>query len=100
MRRRSGRGHPREGRRGVLSDFLSNKGHLFDELFEQDFPRLELVETFPLSNYLRYLLSGGLNFRELVPTFTEPALRALEQPLRPARRLLGLHHLIVLRRRA
>jgi len=69
-------------------------------LFEREFPSLELVETFPLTNYMRYLLSGGLNFRQLVPTFTEPALRALERALRPARRVLGLHHVIVLRRRA
>jgi hypothetical protein len=60
-------------------------------LFEREFPSLELVVTFPLSNYhLRYLFSGGLNFRQLVPTFTEPALRALERALRPARRVLGL----------
>jgi len=69
-------------------------------LFEREFPSLELVETFPLTNYLRYLLSGGLNFRQLAPTFTEPALRALERALRPARRVLGLHYVIVLRRRA
>ncbi len=68
-------------------------------LFEREFPSLELVETFPLTNYLRYLLSGGLNFRQLAPAFTEPALRALERALRPARRVLGLHYLIVLRRR-
>ena len=68
--------------------------------FEREFPSLELVETFPLSNYVRYLLSGGLNFRQLAPTFTEPALRAIELVLRPARRLLGLHYAIVLRRRA
>jgi hypothetical protein len=66
--------------------------------FQREFPRLQIVETFPLENYLRYLLSGGLNFRQLVPSFTEPALRALEAVLRPARRVLGLHHVIVLRR--
>lgn len=68
-------------------------------LFERELPKLELVETFPLGNYLRYLLSGGLNFRQLVPSFTEPALRALESALSPARRVLALHHVIVLRRR-
>ena len=69
-------------------------------LFQREFPSLELVETYPLTNYVRYLLSGGLNFRQLAPTFTEPALRALEWVLRPARRVLGLHYVIVLRRRA
>ena len=68
--------------------------------FEREVGKLELVETFPLGNYLRYLLSGGLNFRQLVPGFTEPALRALESALRPARRALALHHIVVLRRRS
>lgn len=36
-------------------------------LFERDFPGLELIETFPLSDYLRYLLPVGLNFRQLGP---------------------------------
>jgi SAM-dependent methyltransferase len=70
------------------------------ERFERELPSLELVEMFPLGNYLRYLLSGGLNFRQLVPSFTEPVLRALELALAPARRLLALHHVVVLRRRA
>lgn len=68
--------------------------------FERELPNLELVETFPLGNYVRYLLSGGLNFRQLVPGFTEPALRALESTLRPLRNVLALHHMVVLRRRA
>jgi SAM-dependent methyltransferase len=68
--------------------------------FERELPNLELVETFPLSSYLRYLLSGGLNFRQLVPSFTEPVLRRLEWMLTPARGALALHHVIVLRRRA
>jgi SAM-dependent methyltransferase len=69
-------------------------------LFERKLPNLELVEMFPLDNYLRYLLSGGLNFRQLVPSFTEPGLRALESIFMPARRMLALHHVVVLRRRA
>jgi SAM-dependent methyltransferase len=67
--------------------------------FERELPNLELVEMFQLSNYLRYLFSGGLNFRQLVPSFTEPLLRALESMLTPAQRVLALHHVVVLRRR-
>lgn len=70
------------------------------ERFEREFRQLELVRTFPLGNYVRYLLSGGLNFRQLVPDAAAPALKALEWTLRPARRLLALHYVIVLRRRA
>jgi SAM-dependent methyltransferase len=67
--------------------------------FEREVPGLELVATFPLGNYVRYLLSGGLNFRQLVPTASVPALEAVEMALRPLRRALALHHVIVLRRR-
>jgi hypothetical protein len=66
--------------------------------FESELPELEITQSFPLGNYLRYLLSGGLNFRQLVPSGSEGALRALERSLRPARRLLALHHVVVLRR--
>jgi SAM-dependent methyltransferase len=67
--------------------------------FESELPELEITQSFPLGNYPRYLLSGGLNFRQLVPTGSEGALRAFERLLLPARRLLALHHVVVLRRR-
>jgi SAM-dependent methyltransferase len=67
--------------------------------FESELPELEITQSFPLDNYPRYLLSGGLNFRQLVPSGSEGALRALERLLQPARRLLALHHVVVLRRR-
>jgi SAM-dependent methyltransferase len=66
---------------------------------ERRFPGLELVATEPLTNYVRYLLSGGLNFRQLVPTASAPLLKGVERLLRPARRALALHHVVVLRRR-
>ncbi len=88
---------PMHGANQALSYIVFNRDRA---RFEREVPRLELVETFPLGNYIRYLLSGGLNFRQLVPTSTQPALRALESALRPARRTLALHHVIVLRRRA
>ena len=66
--------------------------------FERRFPRLELVEAFPLGNYLRYLLSGGLNFRPLVPNRVAPVLKRIEGWLGPLRSTLALHHVIVLRR--
>ena len=69
-------------------------------VFERGHPGLELVRSQPLDNWVRYLLSGGLNFRQLVPSRSERALKAIEQALHPARRALALHHVIVLRRRA
>lgn len=67
--------------------------------FERRFPRLELVSQEPLDNYVRYLLSGGLNFRQLAPDAAIPLLKRVERALRPARRALALHQIIVLRRR-
>ena len=66
--------------------------------FEREFPALRLVEQRPLDGYLRYVLSGGLNFHALAPSGAAPLVRGLEAGLGPVRRLLGLHHAVVLRR--
>lgn len=68
--------------------------------FQERFPGLEVAHRDVADNYLRYLLSGGLNFRALLPAFLEPAVTALERLLRPLRGLAGLHRIIVLRRTA
>ena len=67
--------------------------------FASRFPELRIVERRPLTNWLRYLLSGGLNFRTLAPVRSDPVLRGMETVLSPAARWLALHHLIVLRKR-
>jgi SAM-dependent methyltransferase len=67
--------------------------------FEIEFPALELVHTQPLTNYLRYLFSGGLNFPALVPSFVEPVLRAVEWLLQPLGWVFALHHVVVLRKK-
>ncbi|MCX5636628.1 MAG: class I SAM-dependent methyltransferase, partial [Planctomycetota bacterium] len=47
------------------------------KIFEKEFPSLRIVRT---RNHtpLRYLLSGGLTLRQLVPSFTYPAVKAIE----------------------
>lgn len=67
-------------------------------LFEERFPGLEIVLQQPAGNYLRYLLSGGLNFRQLVPDFAVPLVRMLEWVLTPLNGWLALHQVIVLRK--
>jgi hypothetical protein len=52
-----------------------------------------------LSNAWRYLLSGGLNFRQLVPSVLAPVIRVVEALQRPVDHVLALHHVIVLRKR-
>jgi len=64
-----------------------------------EFPELEIVHTDQIRNYLRYLLSGGLNFRALVPAAAEPLLKALERIASPLRSVFALHQVIVLRKR-
>jgi hypothetical protein len=59
---------------------------------------LSLLLERPLDNYLRYLLSGGLNFRALVPGACAPLLRLCEFGLKPINRVVALHHVIVLRK--
>lgn len=70
------------------------------KIFEQKFPSLEIVYTAPCNNYLKYLLSGGLNFRQLAPDWSAPAIGFIQGALRPVRPLLALHHVVVVRKRA
>lgn len=72
--------------------------HRDREKLSRKWPSLQIVHEDVFDNYLRYLLSGGLNFRQLVPGFLFPAIRLIELGLRPLRRLLGLHHIIVIRK--
>lgn len=68
-------------------------------LFEKRFPELEIVHSKPLTNYSRYFLSGGLNFRSLIPSFMEKPMKLLEFILSPLCGLFALHHVIVIRRK-
>ncbi len=66
--------------------------------FRRRHPSFELALQRPLHNYVRYLASGGLNFRTLAPAWSEPLLRGVERLLSPLKRVLALHHLIVIRK--
>lgn len=68
--------------------------------FEREHPGLEVVHRDVLPHWPRYLLSGGLNFRSLVPCWATPAVLALEWLLYPLRGVLGLHRVLVIRRRS
>lgn len=65
---------------------------------ESEFPELRIEEMRVVPNYLKYLLSGGLNFRQLVPNFMVPVVGGMENLLSPANSVLGLHHIVVLRK--
>lgn len=68
-------------------------------LFRSRHPGLELVGLRPLRNYPRYLLSGGLNFRPLLPSATIGLLKLAERLASPVAPALALHQMIVLRKR-
>jgi SAM-dependent methyltransferase len=68
------------------------------EKFAAMYPSLSIVYHSPIKNYPRYLLSGGLNFRSLLPGWTSPALKIFEFCISPLKRLFGLHHVIVIRK--
>lgn len=63
------------------------------KVFEEEFPSLRIVRV---RNHtpLRYLLSGGLTLRQLVPSFTYPAVKAIEYALTPMRDILGMFQTI------
>lgn len=62
-------------------------------VLEQKFPRLKAVRVEPHTPFC-YLLSGGLSFRQLAPSWSYPALRAIERFLGPLNGSLGLFYTI------
>lgn len=66
--------------------------------FERRHPSLKITQQFLLGNYLRYLASGGLNFRQLCPDTLSAVLGMIEQLLSPVNRWLALHHILVIRK--
>lgn len=67
--------------------------------FEAEFPGLEIINTTVMNNYLRYLISGGLNFRSLLPSFMSPIIKFFETIFIPFNTILGLHYAIIIRKK-
>lgn len=65
--------------------------------FQAEYPQLEVVLDRP-HTHLSYLLSGGVNFRQLVPGWMDSAVQVAEAMLEPLNRWLALQHTIVLRK--
>jgi SAM-dependent methyltransferase len=66
--------------------------------FERKYPLLQIVHEQMVDNYLKYLISGGLNFRQLLPDWTVGVINLAEKLLRPFNRWLALHHVVVIRK--
>lgn len=90
-------GGPLSGANQAMADIVFRRDlRRFEELYGA---RLEIVYRGFELNALRYLLSGGLNFRQVIPSFMERPLAWLERLARPLARYWSLHQVIVIRRR-
>ncbi|WP_339728439.1 methyltransferase domain-containing protein [uncultured Gimesia sp.] len=67
--------------------------------FERKHPSLSIVHEEVMSNYLKYLLSGGLNFRQLCPDILIPLVSFMEWVISPLNRFLSLHHIVVIQKK-
>jgi SAM-dependent methyltransferase len=66
--------------------------------FKQEFPELEVVFMRPHTQ-LWYILSGGVNFRQLLPDKLTSVARVSERVLAPFNPWIALQHTIVLRKK-
>lgn len=89
---------------GPLSGANQAMAHI---VFQRDLARfktmygthLEIVHRGYELNALRYLLSGGLNYRQLLPSFMAFPLSLIEKLASPLARYWSLHQVIVIRKR-
>ncbi|MDR1074894.1 MAG: class I SAM-dependent methyltransferase [Xanthomonadaceae bacterium] len=86
---------PMSGANQALSYIVFNRDR---PLFESRHPRLKIVHQETCGNYIEYLLSGGLNFRQLCPDWATPLVGLNQWLLSPFNRWLALHHIVVLRK--
>lgn len=68
------------------------------ELYQKKYPNLKVVHQELAGNYLKYLLSGGLNFRQLLPDSCTGLVGLLERAISPLNKWIALHHVIVIRK--
>jgi SAM-dependent methyltransferase len=66
--------------------------------FERKHPSLKLVHQEVCKNHLKYLLSGGLNFRQLLPDRFSATVDLFQTLIAPLNRQLALHHVLVVRK--
>ncbi len=68
------------------------------KLFNKKYPNLEIVEIKKIHSYFRYIVSGGVNFKQLLPDIFIPILKLLEFLLKPLSHFFCLHYLIVIKK--
>jgi SAM-dependent methyltransferase len=65
--------------------------------FEDEFPALTIEEIHPMMPF-RYLVSGGVSMRALMPNFTTSLWKMIEMACEPQMKRLAMFSLIVVRR--
>ena len=65
--------------------------------FEREFPSLKILGL-DIHTPIRYLVSGGLSIRQLLPSFTYDAIKVVERVLKPFNRYLGMFMTIEIER--
>ena len=69
------------------------------DLFNKKYAgRLHIEKKEYCINSIRYLLSGGLNFRQLVPNFLLPFIILIEYILKPISKLWSLHQIVIIKK--
>ena len=74
--------------------FIKNK-----KKFSNDFRKLKIIEIYVFNNYLRFLISGGLNFKQLLPNFFNFFIILIEKLISPLKKIFGIHYLIVIKKK-
>lgn len=67
--------------------------------FERKHSSLKIVHEQRVGNYLKYIISGGLNFRQLLPDSLTSMVNVMEKLLWPFNSCFALHHVIVIRKK-
>lgn len=65
--------------------------------FEREFPNLKVVYEKPFG-CLRYMATGGLWLKPKLPGFMFPVLKGVEKVFAPCMYLIGIHHVIVIKK--
>ncbi len=66
--------------------------------FEDKHPALEIVHQELCGNHFKYLFSGGLNFKQLIPGWMGLVVDFIQVVFSPLNRWTSLHHVIVIRK--
>jgi SAM-dependent methyltransferase len=85
---------PLSGANGALPWIVFERDR---QIFEREFPQWRIERILPMMP-LRYLISGGVSMRSLVPGWSHGAWRALEGAVSPLNRKLAMFAQVVLRK--